>query len=279
MRVSDGSYFGFISRKVVRCIYHKYSGAEYYHKILRQRRKAGILTAESVKYFCGETPGNESRFEKQLGRDGKMSLTTEKYRGEKRMKLLILGDEETAIYHPLSGVSGEVVKVLRGMGECVVSAGYRRMMLEELKKYDVVISYIDNYTDEGGFGDKLAAYIEEGGRVLALHNGIITPAESRLERAYGGNFITHPPYRELWYYLGDELFGVMEEEPYMVRQTDENNEIFLWFEMDGKKYPAGWYRNSGMGKVCYLSPGHDGRTAGKKEFQELLRIAVKRLAE
>ena len=196
---------------------------------------------------------------------------------EKQMKLLILGDEKTAIYHPLSGVSGDIVKVLQEIGECEVSSGYRTLAPEELKKYEAVISYIDNYTDEGGLGDRLAAYIEEGGRVLALHNGIITPQGSRLEQVYGGNFITHPPYCELRYYLGDELFCTMDEEPYMVRQTDDHNEIYLWFELDGKKYPAGWNRNAGKGRVCYLSPGHDGRTAGKKEFQDLLMRAVKHM--
>lgn len=190
------------------------------------------------------------------------------------MRILILGDEEKAIYHPLGRVSGGIVKVFGEAGECEVSVDYRSMEKERLREYDVVLSYIDNYTDEGGFGDKLASYIEGGGKVLVLHNGIITPDNSRLERLYGGNFITHPPYCELRYYEGEELLCSMEEEPYMLRQADEGNDIFLWYEMDGERYPAGWSRNAGRGRVCFLAPGHDERTTERKEFQYMLRKAL-----
>lgn len=195
------------------------------------------------------------------------------------MRILILGDEEKAIYHPLSGVSSGVVKALQEKGACEISTDYRGMEQEDLKEYGAVISYIDNYTDEGGFGDKLAGYIEEGGRVLALHNGIITPEKSRLEQLYGGNFITHPPYCELRYYLDERLICVMEEEPYMVRQTDGMNDIFLRYEKEGKKYPAGWSRNAGKGRICFLAPGHDEKTAGRSEFREMLKRAFEILLD
>ena len=50
---------------------------------MRQRRNAGILTAESVKYFCGEAPDNERRFETQPGKsilpDGIVTAERGKY--------------------------------------------------------------------------------------------------------------------------------------------------------------------------------------------------------
>ena len=65
----------------------------------------------------------------------------------------------------------------------------------------------------------------------------------------------------------------------MLRQVDTINDVFLEFEYENEKYPAGWTRCWGDGKASYLAPGHDGRTGNRKEFQDLLRIAVQKLVK
>lgn len=195
-------------------------------------------------------------------------------------KILILGDEEQAPYHPLSRVLPGTREALESLGEISVCTDYRGLTISDLQLYDFIISYLDDYRHLNGFDDILADYLACGGRLLALHNGIISRAGSKLEKAYGGNFVTHPPRCLLAYrtakraeWLGVKAFK-LEEEAYMVRQLDSKNQIFLTFHYQGEDYPAGWCRNYKKGRMIYLAPGHDEKTAESKTFRRLLRECV-----
>ena len=115
-------------------------------------------------------------------------------------KIMILGDEEQAPYHPLSRVLPGIREALESLGEISVCTDYRGLTISDLQLYDCIISYLDDYRHLNGFDDILADYLACGGRLLALHNGIISRAGSKLEKAYGGNFVTHPPRCLLAYF-------------------------------------------------------------------------------
>lgn len=190
------------------------------------------------------------------------------------IKILIIGDEAAAPYHPMSRIIRGIYMCLEKEYELTVSTSYKKISSSRLREYDMVISYIDCYQKLNGYDEILSDYIFQGGKFLALHNGIISKSGSSLERALGGNFVTHPPYCELTYYLWGAKFAAFGEEAYMVLQSDDKNEIFLEFEYEGKRYPGGWFRQSGKGKVAYLAPGHDEKTGDRAEFQKLLRLTV-----
>ena len=63
----------------------------------------------------------------------------------------------------------------------------------------------------------------------------------------------------------------------MVRQLDSEKQIFLTFQYQGEDYPAGWCRNYKKGRMIYLAPGHDEKTAESKTFRRLLRECVIKL--
>lgn len=195
-------------------------------------------------------------------------------------KILLLGDEERALYHPVGRITRGVKQALGRIGYVEVYTDYQWLDVEKLKQFGSVISYIDNYKELNGLDDVLADYIESGGKILALHNGIITESGSRLEQAYGGNFITHPPKDALNFLAQDWLevgqFTLIEE-PYMVSQVDEKNNIFLEFEYKGCYYPAGWFRQWGRGMVIYLSPGHNEKAVEDAVFREVLEKCVMKL--
>lgn len=193
------------------------------------------------------------------------------------MEILIIGDEKEAPYHPLGRIIGGIYKALEKECRLTVSTSYKNFSCENLNKYDGLISYIDSYQNLEGYDQVLAEYILHGGRFLALHNGIISKQGSDLEKALGGNFVTHPPYCKLTFYQQGERLAEFGEEAYMVSQIDDKNDIFLEFEYEGKRYPGGWYRRSGKGKVAYLAPGHDERTGNRQEFQNLLKRTVREL--
>lgn len=200
-------------------------------------------------------------------------------------RILLLGDAASAIYHPLPQVETGLRQAVDGLGALDVRTDYHAMTCGTLRDYDLVISYIDTFPEMGTFEMELARYIRGGGRVLALHNGIITPEEGPLAQCYGGVFLTHPEYQPLRYcveprngWLELEDF-VMPEEPYMVRQLDRENHVFLSFLLEGAAYPAGWVRRAEQGTVLYLAPGHDARTAGNPVFIRLLRLCAAHLLE
>ena len=192
-------------------------------------------------------------------------------------KIMILGDEEQAPYHPLSRVLPGIREALESLGEISVCTDYRGLTISDLQLYDCIFSYLDDYRHLNGVDDILADFLACGGRLLALHNGIISRAGSKLEKAYGGNFVTHPPRCLLAYrtatWPGDKEFQ-LEEEPYIVRQLDSEKQIFLTFQYQGEDYPAGWCRNYKKGRMIYLALGHDEKTAESKTFRRLLRECV-----
>ncbi len=194
---------------------------------------------------------------------------------DKKRKILILGDAEKSPYHPLKRVLPGIRKALEPLGDVEASTEYLALDEEALQIYDFIVSYLDCFDRLEGFDERLSRYVRSGGKILALHNGIITLPGSELEGVYGGNFITHPPYCMLDYYLDGKKAFSLEEEPYMVDSADTENEVFLQFAYEGRYYDAGWYRDSGAGRTCYLALGHDERTTDTKEFQQLLRRCVK----
>lgn len=203
-----------------------------------------------------------------------------------RLKILILGDQEKAPFHPLERVKKGITESLsyEDTAEIKFTTDYADQSVTDLKKYHVVISYLDNYMELNGFDNILVKYIKDGGKVLALHNGIITPEKSELEQIYGGRFITHPPYCLLKFIVEDKTWlekreFYMEEEPYMISGHEKNKDVFLWYEYQGEKYEAGWHKTVGKGKIMYLEPGHDQRTVENSDFQSLLRTCVQYLAK
>lgn len=203
--------------------------------------------------------------------------------GVNRVKILVLGDEERACYHPLGRVKKGIEEALGNLGKIEFCTDYNKWTPQELRRFPVLISYIDDYKQLQGFDDILVEYILKGGYVIALHNGIITPKGSRLEGVYGGRFVTHPPYCELEYIVDEKFLGnekkkmILEEEPYMIHRIGKDLEEFLWFIYKNKKYVAGWFRRVGKGKILYLAPGHDERTVGNCQFQKLLYSCIMRV--
>lgn len=70
---------------------------------------------------------------------------------------------------------------------------------------------------------------------------------------------------------GIESFDIMEE-PY---QFDIDNLIettlLLEYESEGKKWPAAWAHGYGLGRVVYLSPGHQLASFTVPMYRKLIR--------
>ena len=195
-------------------------------------------------------------------------------------KILVIGMYENAMYHPLTGVDEALEKMFP---EPALTITDRITALDEAEQYDCVISYWDDWNNPipDPPAEMLYQYIDKGGSLLVLHNGISLQLQEPLKEMIGGKFITHPE-QELLTFLPKEqalVYGpsltrnctafAMTEEPYQFELEDDRKEIFLTYTYHGKEYPAGWRKTFGKGKVVYLAPGH---TADKFACEQYIRL-------
>jgi len=191
---------------------------------------------------------------------------------------IMIGNYSNVEWHPLKGPDKELAEILNDFG-VEFTEDYDRFRYDSLSRYDLCIAYTENrLTDEQVAG--LLTYVLNGGGLLALHNGIVVEARYEAAHLAGGRFRSHPDQKVLTYMPagsghvileGIESFDIMEE-PY---QFDLDNlletTLLLEYESEGKKWPAAWAHNYGLGRVVYLSPGHQLASFMVPMYRNLIR--------
>lgn len=200
-------------------------------------------------------------------------------------KILILGDRESARWHPISNLN-PLLNALRKEYDFTVTTEYSHLTSSCLESFDVCINYMDNWQERGSreTQEALCSYVEKGGKMLTLHNGIITKSSGKLLYLNGGTFMGHDEYGELEYrntgaepelLRGMESF-CMKEEPYeysFLRREEMN--IFLEYRKGNQWYPAGWWGPYKKRLVVYLAPGHDETTFQNPVYIRQIRNALR----
>jgi type 1 glutamine amidotransferase len=193
-------------------------------------------------------------------------------------KAIVIGNYTNVAWHPLKGPDKELADILRDF-EVEFTEDYDRFKNEIICQYDLCVSYTeDRLTDEQVAG--LLTYVLNGGGLLAIHNGIVVEARHEAAHLAGGRFRYHPDQKVLTYeptetdhiiMEGIESFDIMEE-PY---QFDLDNlletTLLLEYESEGKKWPAAWAHSYGLGRVVYLSPGHQADSFKNPMYRNLIR--------
>ena len=113
--------------------------------------------------------------------------------------MLVLGTYTNPPYHPLAGVD-EILKGLFGRDfkiRFTEDAGELKTLSPDT---DLFISYYDVWRQSVPGADALERYVLEGGRMLALHNGIALQSDERLMKLLGGEFTHHPPQEVIRFY-------------------------------------------------------------------------------
>jgi type 1 glutamine amidotransferase len=199
---------------------------------------------------------------------------------QKNKRAILIGDNTLADWHPLKGPGKEITEALSEF-EIVQSEDYDQFREENLKQYDLCISFIDrwNYrmTDDQTCG--LLSYVCHGGGLLIIHNGIALQARYELAQLAGGKFLGHPEEKVLNYkptssghviMEGIEAFAV-KEEPYRFELDNMvETQILMEYEDEGKLWPAAWAHDYGFGRVAYLSPGHNIETYRDPMFRKII---------
>jgi type 1 glutamine amidotransferase len=200
-------------------------------------------------------------------------------------KILVIGDNETAVWHPLEEVGRRLGAIL-GDYELTCTETYSSLTLDELKKYGLLINYADTWKTRGTrqSAGAILGYVAAGGSLLGIHSGIIMNSTPEMEFLQGGRFIEHPEACELTYTPTESTHPILDgirpftvfEEPYRLALADlAAHELLLTYFHDGKNWPAAWSLLYGEGKVVYLSIGHQAKSFYDEMYSKLIQNSVK----
>jgi hypothetical protein len=192
-------------------------------------------------------------------------------------KAIMIGNYTDVKYHPLKGPDSEFKDILAEF-DIEFTEDYDRLRIESLSSFDLCIAYTeDRFSDEQTAG--LLTYVLNGGGLMAVHCGIATEARYETAHLLGGKFKMHPDQKVLTYkplstshviLEGIGSFSIMEE-PY---QFDLDNLIettpLMEYESEGRQWPAAWAHTYGLGRVAYLSPGHQAASFSDPMYRKLI---------
>lgn len=202
-------------------------------------------------------------------------------------KILVIGDYEAAKWHSLKGVDKLLEKILQDY-DVTFTEEYSGLESDELKKYSLVINYADAWQTKGTrkAAGAILSYAAEGGSILTFHSGIIMNSTPEMEFLQGGRFTGHPEACDLTYtpvpsesgrqILDGILPFTIFEEPYRLTMAElAAHELIMTYSHEGRDWPAAWTLLYGMGKVVYLSMGHQAKSFENEMFAKLILNSVK----
>ncbi|HZG87764.1 ThuA domain-containing protein [Paenibacillus sp.] len=204
-----------------------------------------------------------------------------------RLEAWMIGDDTDAPYHPLEPALKAMQEILQEEFDVTGTEDYDAFARLEPSRLPLCISYTDCWLRSGPTPEQTAGllrYVAGGGGLLVVHTGISIQASYELAQMVGGKFTTHPPYQPLKYVpAGDGhplMDGVapfeMDEEPYMFElDSFSPRNVFLEYEFEGARIPAGWEQRYGLGRVVYLQPGHNASSFQVEPYRRLIRNSAR----
>lgn len=196
-------------------------------------------------------------------------------------KILVIGNYKDAMYHPFEGVD-ERLKAIFPEKELVCTDDTDKLLVLKQGEYAGVISYLDIW--EGALTEAqsqaLQVFVEDGGALLILHNGISIQSREELKVMMGGKFLTHPPQEKITFKgMSHEITEgcaefTLSEEPYQFEMEDDDKEVILLYTYRGKEYVAGWSKYVKKGRLVFLTPGHTPEIFDNLEYRKLIKQSM-----
>ena len=197
-------------------------------------------------------------------------------------KILVFGMYDNAMYHPLTGLDDYLKGI---MPDIEFTFTDNILDLCNASAYDGLISYWDDWNNPipDSATCSLLQYIEQGGALLVLHNGISLQLQDSLENMIGGRFLSHPQQEEILFSIKKHAltqecsdFAIVEE-PYQFTLVDDEKDIFLTYHYRGQEYPAGWHKNYKKGQIIFLTPGHTPEKFQNNSYTKLICNCIQHL--
>ena len=168
---------------------------------------------------------------------------------------------------------------------------------ESLAQHDLLIILRDGMNWPGGYDQPhvqwmtdaqqqaIWDFVHGGGGFLALHNAQgLYPPDGLYYELFGGDYGGHPePYvftvrvedRDHPVTSGVEDFEIFDEQHTVKYYLDREHLLLRSIARDNLSAPAGWWREMGKGRFCYLAPGHTPEALDHPMMQRLMRNAAR----
>ena len=127
----------------------------------------------------------------------------------------------------------------------------------------------------------VVGFVENGGALLGLHNCLgLYPAGGQYLDLLGGTYNGHGPLERFRVRVHDtghpiargvEPYEVADEQHTPVPSPGKVNIFLKSSSEEGVEAAAGWTREFGKGRVCYLANGHTRESLGHPMVQLLLQ--------
>lgn len=147
----------------------------------------------------------------------------------------------------------------------------------DLDSFSALVLHYHHKTISSSGLKKLAAFVHNGGGILAIHAATASfKGTLPYFEILGGRFIGHGPVENFAVNkVRDDIFGgienfVVRDELY-IHELRPNIEVHFTAKHEGKDIPVVWTHRYGKGKVCYAVPGHTTETMQNKTYQQVLK--------
>ncbi len=204
------------------------------------------------------------------------------------IELLLIGDYESAKWHSMKGFDALISNLYKDGKWTLVKTDELTSSID-FSTYRVVVSLCDQWTPlEENVAINLTNYLNNGGSLLMIHQGISLQSTPQLKPLLGGSFNGHPQEALLSYRISNPTLDFTKnisdfqafEEPYDCALDGKTNTIeFLNYSHQGRIIPAGWYRSQSIGHIVYLSPGHHLETLKNPAYQTLIKQTLEWLIQ
>jgi len=128
-------------------------------------------------------------------------------------------------------------------------------------------------------------FVHNGGGFLALHNSQgLYPPNGLYYKLFGGDYGGHPKPNVFTVRVEDkshpvtagvEDFEIFDEQHTVKYFLDHEHLLLRSIARDNLAAAAGWWREMGKGRFCYLAPGHTPDALGHPMMQRLIRNAAR----
>ena len=220
--------------------------------------------------------------------------TTDVYRSANRPRALVLvGDR----YHsPVYAREGIARAMLSENIPITVIEDVTALNADSLRQHQLLIILRDGMNWPDGYDNPAVKwmsdaqqqaiwdFVNNGGGFLALHNAQgIYPPGGLYYKLFGGDYGGHPkPYtftvrvedKNHPITAGVEDFEIFDEQHMVKYYLDREHELLRAIARDNAESVAGWWRESGKGRFCYLAPGHTPEALNHPMMQRLMRNAA-----
>jgi len=183
--------------------------------------------------------------------------------------------------HPFEHCAGIFKRAMEAGGQFSIEITDDRAGLADASAYDAVVMYTVGGSMPPDQEQGLVQYVRNGGGLVAIHcaNADMGEFPEYLDMV-GTEFVTHGPVADFDVETADdtgdilprlsERFTVTDEYYILKRRTEAELREFQHATWQFERQVMGYVRPFGKGQVFYTALGHDERTFGHPEFQDLV---------